>query len=112
MRFLADENLRHDVVVSLRAAGHDVELVPPGATDATVAEIARNERRVLLTNDEDFAQTLAFPPPDYPGIVVFRLHPPSKERFLTALRPLLDMGSAALKGKTLIVREDAVIELS
>src|SRR5205085_1482228 len=112
MRFLADENLRRDVVKYLREQGHDVLPVPPGATDAAVAALARAEGRVLLTNDADFARTLAYPPRDFPGIVVFRLHPPGRQRYVRALRRVLARKPEALNGKTVIVRDDSVIELS
>jgi len=55
--FLADESCDFAVVTALRAAGHDVSAVVelhPGATDETVLALARDEARVLLTEDKDF----------------------------------------------------------
>ena len=59
MRFLADENCDMAMVRALRAAGHDVALVReslPGAPDETVVALARQDRRILITEDKDFGQ--------------------------------------------------------
>jgi predicted nuclease of predicted toxin-antitoxin system len=54
MRFLADESCDFAAVHALRASGHDVIAVSDvarGAEDSVVIELARSERRVLLTED-------------------------------------------------------------
>jgi predicted nuclease of predicted toxin-antitoxin system len=59
VRFLADESCDFAVVRALRSAGHDVIAVAeiaPRADDASVAEMAAREGRVLLTEDKDFGQ--------------------------------------------------------
>lgn len=57
MEILADENVRRDLVVALRAMGHDVQWISeiaPGAPDKQVFEIAAQTGRILLTADRDF----------------------------------------------------------
>jgi len=57
LRFLADESCDFDVVVALRAAGHDVSAIIEthrGCDDEQVLAIARSEPRILLTEDKDF----------------------------------------------------------
>ena len=59
MRFLADESCDFAVVRTLRAAGHDVLAVAEvarGGRDLEVIRLARDEERVLLTEDKDFGQ--------------------------------------------------------
>ena len=59
MHFLADESCDFAIVRELRAAGHDVQAVADtarGAKDADVVRLAREGRRVLLTEDKDFGQ--------------------------------------------------------
>lgn len=59
MRFLSDEGFDFRVVEALRSAGHDVEavaVVARGAADAEVLELARQDERILLTEDRDFGQ--------------------------------------------------------
>jgi predicted nuclease of predicted toxin-antitoxin system len=57
VRFLADESCDFAAVTALRAAGHDVVAVvdlAAGADDDRVLALAREESRVLLTEDKDF----------------------------------------------------------
>lgn len=60
MRFLADESCDFSVVQALRAAGHDVVAVAKGSlrdsTDVKVIGQAKDNRRILLTEDKDFGQ--------------------------------------------------------
>jgi hypothetical protein len=112
MRFLADENFRHDVIAYLDSHGHDVKITPKGVADIQIASLAKKEKRVLLTNDGDFANTLRFLPKAYYGILIFRLHPPKFEKYKVALGSLLMLKATKdIKGKTLIIKEDECIEL-
>jgi predicted nuclease of predicted toxin-antitoxin system len=57
MRFLADESCDYAVIRALRDGGHDVVAVAEvarGTTDPEVVALARNEHRILLTEDKDF----------------------------------------------------------
>jgi len=59
MRFLADESCDFTFVHVLRAAGHDVMAVAetaPGTSDDKVIALARDKRRILITEDKDFGQ--------------------------------------------------------
>ena len=59
MRFLADESCDGRVVRALRLAGHNVKPVreiAPELPDEDVIVVARNEDRVLITEDRDFGQ--------------------------------------------------------
>ena len=53
MRFKLDENLPAELVVDLRAAGHEAQTVAEegltGVADSVLVERARTEGRVLLT---------------------------------------------------------------
>lgn len=53
-RFLLDENVRYDLFVFLKSKGYDVKFPPKGTTDSVVADISKNEDRILITNDKDF----------------------------------------------------------
>lgn len=57
-RLLCDEMLA-GLARWLRAAGHDVVLMPPGSPDARVADAARRDGRPLVTRDRDFASPSA-----------------------------------------------------
>ena len=61
MRFLADESCDFIVVRALRSAGHDVLSVAEaarGAKDPVVLGLAREQNRVLLTEDKDFGRLI------------------------------------------------------
>ncbi len=77
MRFKIDENLPIQVVGLLEEAGHDAATVVvqdlQGCADRSLAEVCRDEGRVLISLDLDFADIRGFPPAEYPGLVVLRL---------------------------------------
>lgn len=77
MRFKTDENLHPDVAGFLRAKGHDALTVWDqglrGRPDADIAEVCRSESRALVTLDVGFADIRAYPPQNYPGLIVLRL---------------------------------------
>jgi len=59
MRLLVDESVDMAIVRALRQAGHEVLAIAeecPGVEDAYVAELARNDERILLTEDRDFGR--------------------------------------------------------
>ena len=77
MLFELDENLPGSLVKAFISAGHDAVSVVSedlqGAPDTRVADVCREERRALVTIDKGFADIRAYPPADYPGIIVLRL---------------------------------------
>jgi predicted nuclease of predicted toxin-antitoxin system len=104
MRFLIDENVRTEVSDFLSTVGDTVG-VSPGATDTEVAKVARTESRVIVTHDKDFANPHSFPPHDYAGIIVIRIHPPRPDAIIAALSALFkDMSGARMAG-TLVILE-------
>lgn len=112
MRFLADENLRADVVTTLRSQGHDVAKVASGSSDDVVALRGKKERRVILTHDADFARTLTFPPKEFSGIVVIGVHPPRYETITAALKRFLSSHTTKdLRGKTFVLHEHTFLEI-
>ena len=77
MRFKVDENLPIEVAEALRQAGHDAATVLEqhygGSADARLAALCQRESRILVTLDMDFADIRAYPPAEFPGLVVLRL---------------------------------------
>ena len=64
-RILCDENAEPQVILHLEREGHEAVYAPDtlgkGATDAEIAEQARKNNRVVLTNDKDFLDTNRYP---------------------------------------------------
>lgn len=113
MRFKIDENLHDDVAALLVAAGHDVDTVYDeglrGSPDNAIAERCRNEDRVLVTLDLDFADIRTYPPADHPGMIVLRVGNQSRSHILQVMSPvatLLDKEPVA--GRLWIVSEAGV----
>lgn len=54
-KFLLDENVRIELAKLLDSQGLDFKPAPKGSTDKLLASASKKEKRVLVTNDEDFA---------------------------------------------------------
>jgi len=87
--FKLDENLPADAQRLLLDAGFDAMTVFEqglhGRPDSDVARVCRDEGRVLVTLDLDFANVRAFDPTAHPGIIVLR---PSRQDRLSVVRLL------------------------
>ncbi len=92
-RFKLDENLPRDAEALFSNTGHDAETVLGehlgGAPDGRVIDVAREEQRVFVTLDADFADIRAFPPGQFPGIWVLRGQSQSIENILALLNGAL-----------------------
>jgi len=62
-KFLLDENVRSDLYKFLQSSGFDVKVAPRGTSDSYLASLSKEEKRILITNDEDFS--------DYPNDRIF-----------------------------------------
>ncbi len=79
MKFLADENIHADIVLWLRSQGHDVLYAAESLTqrsDEELLAIAREEKRVLVTDDKDFGELVFHRRLVSRGIVLIRLENP------------------------------------
>ena len=112
-KFKVDENMPAEAAALLAQAGHDAATVPDqrmgGRPDPDVAAVCRREDRAVVTLDLDFCDIRAYPPADYPGIIVLRLARLDKRRVLSALQRLLPLlNQEPLQGKLWIVGETTV----
>jgi predicted nuclease of predicted toxin-antitoxin system len=94
--FLADLNISPLSVTRLRQAGWDIvrssDRLPANATDEEILALARQESKVILTQDLDFSALLAVRGLDRPSLVTLRLassDPQEVERKLLETRDLL-----------------------
>ena len=82
MKIKLDENLPQDLVSILRSLGHDVDTVPAerlqGMDDAAVWNAAQANGRFLITQDLDFSDARRFSPGTHQGLMLLRLHNPSR----------------------------------
>ncbi len=109
-RFLADEQFPGPSIRLLRAVGYDVLSIAElaaGASDRMVLDIARQERRVLLTLDRDHGRLIyreRIAPP--PGLLHIRFHTESPELFAAQLITVLQNSSVILQGNYTVIRGD------
>ncbi len=108
LKFLLDENIPRSVKRFLEDMGFSVECVPKGVEDNAVMSFAKEKKAVLLTRDSDFANLVLYPPEDYFGIVVFRIHPPRPDKITRALSLLLK-NVENFEGKLFVVEEGGFI---
>ena len=113
IRIKLDENLPSDAKVLLVAAGFDAMSVFDqqlhGKPDTEVARVCREEGRVLITLDLDFANTRAFAPTEHPGIIVLRPSRQDRRSVVTLLeRTIHRLRSETLDGHLWIVGDDRV----
>lgn len=112
MKFKIDENLPPELADLLAAAGHDASTVPgerlDGAADPEIAAVCRQEGRVLITLDLDFADIRFYPPGALPGIVVMRLDDQSKDNLLRVFSWLIANLDESLAGNFWIVEEGRI----
>ena len=89
-RFKLDENLPRDAAALFGAAGHDVQTVLDEKlgrkSDRKIIEVAREEGRILVTLDVDFADIREYPPSEFPGIWVLRSPSQAVASLLSLLR--------------------------
>lgn len=97
MKFKIDENLPLEFADILRRADHDTETVLDqglqGRHDPVIASTCQKEERILVTLDRSFSDVRAYPPDQYPGIIVLSLTRHSKAHLIEVLRraiPLLE----------------------
>lgn len=82
MKIKLDENLPIRLAVPLKNLGHDVHTVHGerliGRPDGEIWEAAQTESRFLITQDMDFSDLRRFAPGSHHGILLVRLHSPSR----------------------------------
>ena len=89
MKILTDENISNKLIYLLREEGHDVLAAIEEfrtISDNNLINIAKRERRILLTLDKDFANIITYPPKDYCGIIRIRIHPPFNFQYMANLK--------------------------
>ena len=113
MKFKLDENLSGRIAAMLRAQGHDAVTVRDqgllGSDDETVAAHVQAEARALITLDRDFGDVRAYPPSEYPGLIVLRVKAQSRLLQLRLARSFLPLlRTERLPGTLWVVEPDRV----
>jgi len=112
MMWLADENIPGHAIAFLRQRGEDVAAIAeigPGIPDHEVLDLAREQKRILLSFDRDHGDLVfnrgARPPR---AIVYFRLYPPDAEVLEKILSGLIALGVKTLDGQFTVISSDGM----
>ncbi len=113
MKSKVDENLPVEFAALLRQAGHEADTVYDenlaGTEDSILLHHCRQQVRLLITLDLDFANVQAYPPESQVGIVVLRSKAQDKLTLLTLLRRfLLLLRDVSPEKQLWIVEQDRV----
>ena len=113
MQFKIDENLPIEIAELLSDAGYDAKTVNDqqlqGAKDPVLINTCSSEGRVLVTLDIDFSNIRAYPPEDYPGIIVMRVGSQAKRNLIKVFQRIIPLiGSEPLTHHLWIVEETRV----
>ena len=77
MKFLLDANISHETANFLRQFNFDVKSLIEAnlshLTDAEVVELAKKEKRIIITFDLDFAEIFYFLEQKHFGVIILRL---------------------------------------
>jgi predicted nuclease of predicted toxin-antitoxin system len=102
MKLKLDENISRHLKPVLAELGHDVLTAADenllSHPDTEIAHAAKNEQRILLTLDVEFADLRKYPPGSHPGVILFRplsLSPLSVNAFITGFIRRTDLGKLA-----------------
>jgi predicted nuclease of predicted toxin-antitoxin system len=113
MRFFLDAGMPRSAIDAIAQSGHEPEFSRDiglaSASDSQIAAHAKSTGAVLVTRDLDFADIRRYPPDEYHGILVLRLHDQAvASEFAFVLKQFLSEPSfvAALPGRLAIVELD------
>jgi hypothetical protein len=109
----ADENCDFSVVMDLRLAGCDVVSIMErmaGASDETVVDFARSERRLLLREEKDLGQLVFAAAKQNSGVILTR-YPASARAALSAAVPKLLPTTGKVSTAALLFLNQDVCEL-
>ncbi|SRR6266404_12303 len=111
MKFLADINLPQSIIHALTKSGHDVldlktyDLTMP---DIQIIQLAKQEKRIILTRDKDFIALTQFPKYQVPTIVI-RLTIQTSQHIADRLFEFLKKQNEEILSNSLsIIREKSV----
>lgn len=112
MRFLADESCDSRVVAALREAGFNVrsalDFAPAGSDDEVVMAVARDEARVLLTEDRDFGRLVYAECGATAGVLYMRTRPQERARQPARVVALVQHLGDRLRGAFVVLRGNRV----
>ena len=106
LRFLADESCDYNVVRALRQDGYDVALSDntTRTVDRELIEQARQEERILLTEDKDFGWLVFVSAADSAGVILVRFPGNARTELAQTISRLVNEKAEELFGAFVVVQ--------
>ncbi len=108
MKFIADVNIPQSIISNLESNNHnvfDIKKVNLKAPDTELIQIARNEKRIILTRDKDFISLTQFPKYQVPTIVIRLINQTPKHIMEHLDELLMNQKEVILKKSLTIIKE-------
>jgi predicted nuclease of predicted toxin-antitoxin system len=108
---LADENIDHQLIDSIRKAGIEVYSVYEqnrGISDEEVIDLSRNPSRLILTEDKDFGEWVFAHHIEGISVILLRYHFKETEQISKILIDLLQKHGQELHGRFTTITIDKV----
>ena len=110
LKFLADMNISPLTVAALRIKGFEIarvsEVLDAKSTDACILKFARDDNRIIITQDLDFSMLMAINGYERPSLISLRLNNPTHESVTDHILKILGCLSAELgQGITVVADE-------
>ncbi len=110
MRLILDADIPRSFLNWLKQDNYDVidvrDVSNQPLKDEEIFNLARKEKRILITRDLDFSNILHYPPKQSSGIIVLRVHLISKEVMYKILKTALEDQKEKLQRTLMIVTPD------
>jgi len=115
MKIKLDENLPIALVTALKDLGHDIDTVQSeglaGADDDRIWRATQTAERFLITQDLDFSDTRQFAPGTHAGIMLVRLHEPSRRALISKVQTVFATEDTAEWNGCFIVATDHKVRI-
>lgn len=111
MRFLVDECTGPKVAQWLHSEGHEVVSVfedHRGLDDEYILQRAQAERRILITNDQDFGERVFRRGETHDGIILLRLQDERSVVKIETLQRVLSLHSDKIIGRFVVASETRI----
>ncbi len=115
MKIKLDENLPVSLVAFLNEVGHDADSVRAegltGQPDEPVWEAAQKDERFFITQDLDFSDLRRFAPGMHYGVLLIRLHNPTRQLLDERIRTLFQTEAVETWSRCFVVATDLKIRI-
>jgi predicted nuclease of predicted toxin-antitoxin system len=115
MRIKIDENLPLQIALKLKSFGHDAHTAQEeglsGCADRVIWEAAQRDERFLITQDLDFSDARRFAPGTHHGILLIRLHSPSRLSLIERIEELFQHENVSGWASCFVVATDRKVRV-